>query len=91
MNIAIIIILAVVAVIDLWLVFTKRPTISHRFQALFPTSFDIVLLVTVVGIVLNVDIHPTLKVLLGVLLGHVAWPNKECHGSVVRHIFRWEK
>jgi cell shape-determining protein MreD len=72
-------ILAVVAVIDLWLEFTKRKTISEWYQAQFPTSADIVFMLAVVLTVMKLNLNPDLKVILGVLAGHVFWANRERH------------
>ena len=79
MNIAIIIILAVVAVIDFGLIYLRQPTLSQRYQALFPAYMDLFILALLIPGVCYVDIHPTLRVLLGVVLGHIAWPNKELY------------
>jgi len=76
-NIAIIIILAVVAVIDFGLIYLRQPTISQRYQALFPAYMDLFILALLIPGVCYVDIHPTLKVLLGVLAGHLFWAQHE--------------
>ncbi len=90
-NITIGIALAIVAVVDLWLVFTKRPTISHRYQALFPTFFDLILLVAVMVVLFEVELDTRLKVVLAILAGHIFFPNKERYGSVIRHVYKFEK
>lgn len=76
-SLIILIVLAVVAIVDLWLILTKRATISQAYQKQFPTWFDIcTMLILMLGIIYS-PLHPTIKVLLGVLAGHVFFPNKE--------------
>jgi len=77
MNLAIIIILAIVAVVDLWYVFTKRQTISHRWQALLPTYMDLILLIAVMVVLFEVVLDERIKIALAILAGHVFFPNRE--------------
>lgn len=71
--------LVIVAMVDLWLIFTHQRTISQRYQALFPTSFDMVLMVTFICLVYNAGLDRMVQLVLGALAGHLFWPNKERH------------
>lgn len=79
MNILVIIILSLVAVIDLGLVYLRQPTISQRYQAMFPAYMDIFILCLLVPGICVLAVSVPLKVVLGVLLGHVLFPNKELY------------
>lgn len=79
-NLIVLIILAFVAAIDLWLIFTKRPTISQAYQRLAPTWWDMCLMAILTLAIIYSPLDPAIKVLLGVIAGHIAWPNKERYG-----------
>ena len=74
-------ILVIVGGFDLWLVIMKRPTISHRYQAIFPTWIDLIILIGLVILICKLSISSTIKILYGVIAGHIAWPNKERYGE----------
>ena len=75
-DLALFIVLAV-GLYDVWLIAAGKETISCRFQRLFPTWVDMILLVAVVIGIYILPILCWLKVLLGVVGGHVFWPNRE--------------
>ena len=76
-NLTVIIVLGIVAVVDLWLEFSGRITISEWYQARFPTWIDLLIMCGVFMGVIFLPVAMPLKVFLGLLVGHVFWPNKE--------------
>jgi hypothetical protein len=62
---------------DVWLIMAGKETISCRVQRYFPTGVDIAILVALVIAIYNIPILCAYKVLLGVVGGHVFWPNRE--------------
>ena len=79
MNTFIVCALAFAVILDLKLILAHEPTISQRYQRLFPTWFDIFTLALLIPLLCHSLIHPTLKVLLAVTAGHLFWPNKELY------------
>ena len=77
MSLIIASITAIVLLFDLWLVLKHKATISHRYQAWAPTYVDLVLLGLLTPLICHVSLHPTLKIILAILMGHVFFPNKE--------------
>lgn len=72
-------VIMVVAIYDLWLVGATKPTISRAYQALFPAKTDLIILgVLVIGLCF-LPVHRAISGLLGVIIGHVFWANKETH------------
>ncbi len=70
---------AAVLLVDLCLVLTKRPTISHRYQELFPTWVDIVFMVVVWMLIYVTPVKVFLQGMLWLLTGHIFFPNRELY------------
>jgi len=71
------VILGIILVIDCWLEFNHRITISEWYQSIFRTQIDLLIMC---GVFIGIIFIPTsipLKIFLGLLAGHVFWPNKE--------------
>ena len=71
---AILAVLAVIGVYDLWLVYKKQDTISHRIHLMFPRWLDWTIMVLILGVVwwyAGVEVFTYL--LLGTLVGHFFW------------------
>lgn len=85
MNYIILILLILVGIYDLFLVFTKKPTVSQRYQKLFPPACDC--FVFGMGIFVICLFHAadpkmidfTLWVIIAALLGHICLPAKETY------------
>jgi hypothetical protein len=77
LNLIVIVILGIIAAVDLWLEITGRITISEWYQAQFPTWADLLIMCGVFTGVIFLPVAVPLKVFLGLLAGHVFWPNKE--------------
>jgi len=69
--------IAVVALYDIVLIMQYKPTISQAYQKLFPTWLDVIILIPVVVGICFLPISYVLRILLGVVAGHVFFPNKE--------------
>lgn len=84
MNYIILILLILVGIYDLNLVFTKKQTISQRYQKLFPPAEDcfifgvgVFLICLLHGLAPRIDF--TLWVVIAALLGHICLPAKETY------------
>jgi hypothetical protein len=71
--------LIVVGFYDLFLVTADLPTISQRYQRLFSTGIDCILLSVVILGLVWLPIWMWMKMLLCAIAGHIFWPNKETH------------
>jgi len=77
MSTAILVIVSLVLLFDLWLVYMRQPTISQRYQAMFPTYVDLVVMCLLIPLIVHVEVRDVVKVVLAVLAGHLFFPNKE--------------
>jgi len=77
MNTVLLVLLLAILAYDLYLVLTNRRTISARYQAMFPTWFDLFALVLILPGLVYINLWPALKVVLAVVAGHLLWPNSE--------------
>lgn len=77
MNYVILAMLIVVGGFNIGLSLEGHPTISQRYQKLFPTWLDMIILALVLIVLCFLPIHPALKVWIASLCGHICWPNKE--------------
>jgi len=62
---------------DIKLIRDGKPTISQAYQKVFPTWLDIIVTVVMATGICFTTLDPTIKTLLGVIVGHIIWPNKE--------------
>jgi len=74
-SILLLIVLICVGVFDLYLLHTKQPTFSQRIHRLFPKWLDIVIMCVLLGCVwwLFGGVGTFVKVLIGVIVGHLFW------------------
>jgi len=78
LNLTVLAALIVIGVYDIWLCIQKRPTLSQRYQKLFPTFVDVAFLgIILVGLCFLWFIHPALRIWVAGIAGHICWPNKE--------------
>lgn len=68
------VLMALVGIADLWLITTKRDTISKRYHRLFPQFVDSILMIAVLVLVWQfLGIGTFTAVMAGTILGHLAW------------------
>jgi len=64
----------IVGLVDLWLYFTKRKTISQRIHAFFPKWTDALIMVgLLVWTWMEMGPLGFILVMLGVIIGHLFW------------------
>ena len=68
------VIMIILGVADIYLMVTKRDTISKRYHRLFPQWFDLVIMIAIlVTVWVNLGVFVFTCVMAGTILGHLAW------------------
>lgn len=64
----------VLGIIDLWLMFTKRDTISKRYHRMFPQAIDnVIMVITLAAVWILFGVEVFTPVMLGTIFGHLFW------------------
>ncbi|KKL87535.1 hypothetical protein LCGC14_1933740 [marine sediment metagenome] len=67
-------IMIIAGVADIYLMATKRDTISKRYHRLFPQWFDLIIMIAILATVwVDLGVFVFTCVMAGTILGHLAW------------------